>query len=89
MWGAPTKALGTHAHKRHCGTWQDNYIKLHNDILAGNGPQRYAIAVAAPSGLSGTPQYIPFRPTQEMIYLYGVLYNMIQFLRPFQTQLDA
>lgn len=34
-----------------CGTWQDEYTALHNDILAGNAAQMFLIA-APPSGLA-------------------------------------
>ena len=33
-----------------CGTWQDAYTKLHRDVLAGERPPRYAVAVAVEAG---------------------------------------
>ena len=52
---------GTLGHKRpysgfeqqwqQCGTWQDEYTALHNDIVAGNAAQMYLIA-EPPNGLA-------------------------------------
>ena len=33
---------------------QDEYIKLHNQIISGKAPQRYAVAVSTPSGEQGS-----------------------------------
>ena len=33
-----------------CGNWQDAYTKLHRDVLAGERPPRYAVAVAVEAG---------------------------------------
>lgn len=40
------------ANSGQCGSWQDDYIQLHKDILSGRKPPRYAISVPAPAGLS-------------------------------------
>jgi hypothetical protein len=41
---------------RVCGDWQEKYLKLHDDILKGTAPARYAVAVTPESGFSGTFQ---------------------------------
>ncbi len=35
-----------------CGDWQEDYMKLHREILAGERPPRYLVAVVSQSGLA-------------------------------------
>ncbi len=36
--------------QRGCGRWQQEYIKLHDDILSGKAPKRLAVSVSVEAG---------------------------------------
>lgn len=35
-----------------CGSWQEDYAKMHHDIMTGKLPPRYLISIAPPQGLA-------------------------------------
>jgi hypothetical protein len=47
-------AAASIASEQFCGNWQQGYVKVHEDIVNGILPPRFAVAVTPATGFSGT-----------------------------------